>query len=115
MEVFWTGLASLIRHEYKLTSTTSVWMFFIYGSAVFLEPVIGVMSGLNIVARGLVYMLCIFSAEYIFGSALAAGGICPWDYSHSPYSINGIIRLDYAPVWFFVGLTFEYVYKITAR
>jgi len=32
----------------------------------------------------------------------------PWDYSgKTPYSVLGLIRLDYAPAWFVLGLLFE--------
>ena len=30
-----------------------------------------------------------------------------WDYSHTPFHYRGVIRLDYAPVWFVTGLLFE--------
>lgn len=32
---------------------------------------------------------------------------CPWDYSDAALNYKGIIRLDYAPVWFIVGLIYE--------
>lgn len=31
------------------------------------------------------------------------------DYSGRHFQINGVIRLDYAPLWFFCGLLFEYL------
>lgn len=34
---------------------------------------------------------------------------CPWDYSKCKYNIKGVIRLDYAPIWFIVGLFYENV------
>ena len=34
-------------------------------------------------------------------------GRCPWDYSASPWSVNGLIRLDYAPFWWLCGLLYE--------
>ena len=39
MEVLWTGFGSLLKGDIKLTASTYVWMFFIYGLAVFLEPI----------------------------------------------------------------------------
>ena len=27
------------------------------------------------------------------------------------FNIDGFIRLDYAPLWFLMGLTFEFMYK----
>ena len=57
--------------------------------------------------RGLVYMSCIFAGEYLSGSLLKRHQACPWDYSKSPWNYRGIIRLDYAPLWFLTGLLFE--------
>lgn len=58
-------------------------------------------------------MCCIFLAEYITGWGLQkAVGICPWDYSNSKFQVNGLIRLDYAPAWFVVGLLFEKLYMV---
>ena len=39
MEIFWTGLYSLISGDLRLLAFTNLWMFFIYGAAVFLEPI----------------------------------------------------------------------------
>ena len=49
----------------------------------------------------------IFAGEYLTGSLLKRHNACPWDYSSSPYSVRGLIRLDYAPYWFGAGLIFE--------
>ena len=46
------------------------------------------------------------------GSFLRRFEACPWDYSKSPLNVNGLIRLDYAPLWFGAGLLFE---KILCR
>jgi hypothetical protein len=114
MEIIWTGLGALIGKNFKLKATTSLWMFFIYGSAVFLEPVVRMAAPLPMVARGLIYTCCIFAAEYIFGSLLKRADFCPWDYSGSRYHVKGVIRWDYAPAWFVVGLIFERVYWLLA-
>ena len=57
--------------------------------------------------RGLTYMSLIFSTEYVSGRILKKLNCCPWDYRHSPFHIQGLIRLDYAPYWFGAGLLFE--------
>lgn len=65
-------------------------------------------EGASADGAGGVYMLCIFSAEYLSGWGLQrVVGLCPWNYSDSHFQINGLIRLDYAPLWFGVGLLFE--------
>ena len=115
MEVGWTGLNSIIHREFKLIGTTSIWMFFIYGLAVFLEPLCQVLMQYPVLVRGGVYVVCIFAIEYATGGILKLLHICPWDYSRSRYSVRGLIRLDYAPVWFAAGLLFERVYQLMAR
>ena len=112
MEILWTGAASLLRGDFMLKSSTSLWMFLIYGSAVFLEPVFAVLENSPVVLRGGLYMLFIFLAEFATGTLLQKTAGCPWDYSSSRYSINGLIRLDYAPVWFAVGMIFEKIYFV---
>jgi len=107
MEVLWTGLASLLRRDYKLTATTSVWMFFIYGLAGFTGPVCEALNSLPLIARGGIYTICIFMVEYITGICLKKVKICPWDYSGCRFSVQGVIRLDFAPAWFAAGLIFE--------
>ena len=106
----WTGIGSLLKRNFSATSTTSIWMFFIYGSAALFVPMIELLLPLPMFIRGLIYMLCIFAVEYIAGTVMKSAKICPWDYSASKYSVQGVIRLDYAPAWFAAGLIFEFVY-----
>ncbi len=56
-------------------------------------------------------MVLIFTAEYLSGMWLRARGMCPWDYSGRMASVNGLIRLDFAPLWFMTGLLFEQITK----
>lgn len=110
IEIFFTALGSLRSRDYTLKATTSLWMFPIYGSAAFLTPIFHLLKHQSILTRGLTYMSLIFSAEYISGRLLQCKKLCPWNYSHSRWNIQKVIRLDYAPLWFLVGLFFE---KIT--
>lgn len=109
MEVFWTGLGSAFKKDKKLTSMTSIWMFPIYGTAVIIEPISKKLCGkkANTLCRGTIYALMIFATEFLTGSILKKRDCCPWDYSKAKLNINGIIRLDYLPVWFLVGLIYE--------
>ena len=116
LEVLWTGLGSLMRGDISLGCYTSIWMFPIYGLVVFFEPICDTIRRWNILLRGGVYTLCIFVVEYATGMLLKKiTGVCPWDYSASKYHINGIIRLDYAPVWFGAGLFFEKIHRVVAK
>ena len=63
------------------------------------------------ILRGGIYTILIFTAEYCFGSLLRAFDMCPWDYTGSKLSINGLIRLDYAPAWFIAGLIMERIVR----
>ena len=112
MEVFWTGLGSLINKDYKLRSNTSIWMFFIYGMIVVLEPIYLLISPMPILIRGVIYAICIFAGEYVTGGFLKRADLCPWDYSNSRYNVQGLIRLDYLPAWIAAGLAFERVFVI---
>ena len=112
MEVFWTGMGALLNKDFKLRANTSIWMFFIYGMVVFLEPVYLLMQAFPIVLRGVIYTLCIFAGEYVTGGFLKRVDLCPWDYTGSRFSIQGVIRLDYAPAWFAAGLIFERVFVL---
>ena len=41
--------------------------------------------------------------------------MCPWDYSRARSNIQGVIRLDYAPVWFLTGLLYERLLQKEAK
>lgn len=107
IEILWTAFEKFRRRDMKLIGNTSIWMFPIYGMASFFVPIYRFIKNANVVVRGFVYMLSIFTAEYITGYILKKRNMCPWDYSKAKYNINGLIRLDYAPLWFLVGLVFE--------
>lgn len=109
IEVIFTGIVSCIHHDYRFTSTTSILMFPIYGLAALLSPVYRLIKGCNFLIRGGIYTIFIYTAEYVTGYVLKRHNMCPWDYSKSKYNINGLIRLDYAPLWFLMGLFYEKV------
>lgn len=114
MEIIWTGLGALFMGNWQLPGFTYLWMFPIYGLAVFFEPLHNYIRPLPLFVRGLFWTFAIFTVEYLTGWLLAEIlGRCPWDYTGTtPYHINGFIRLDYFPVWFVVGLIFERVHRL---
>ena len=91
----------------QLSGITSVWMFPIYGMAALLAPVSRMLKGKKFIFRGFVYTGIIFLGEFTSGLFLRKKGLCPWNYEHSRWNIAKVIRLDYAPCWFFTGLLFE--------
>ena len=108
LELLWTGFTSLCRRDYRLKSETSLWMLPIYGLAGLCGPFFAVMSGFSLLARLIVYPIAIFAAEYVSGRTLTRiAGRCPWDYSGCRTSVRGVIRLDYWPLWFIVGLLYQ--------
>ena len=112
MEILWTGMTSLAGGSRDLMGHTSIWMFFIYGAAVFLlEPVHNRIGGLPWFWRGCIWMLFIFLIELASGLVLRIFGIRAWHYTGRT-AVLGLIRLDYAPLWFMVGLIFERIHNL---
>lgn len=72
-----------------------------------LTPICSKLKKRNALCRGGVYALLIYLTEYATGVILKKYEACPWDYSKAKLNIKGVIRLDYAPVWFITGLIFE--------
>ena len=106
-ECFFTGLHSLFSKKHTLPCKTSLWMFFIYGLGALIKPIYYIIKYVPTYIRGIFYACLIFFTEYLTGNFLKKRNACPWDYSNSKYNINGLIRLDYAPLWFIVGLIYE--------
>lgn len=109
MEVLFTSASCIKKKDYKLIGQTSIWMFPIYGMAAVIKPISCKLKKHNrrIIERGLIYTAGIYATEYATGTLLKKKDRCPWDYSKSKYHVNGVIRLDYAPLWFIVGLMYE--------
>ena len=107
LEIFWTGFHALCSGEATMMGKTSLLMFPIYGCAAVIVPVYKKIASLPTVIRGFLYTTGIFAAEYSSGSILKHFHMCPWDYSDTPYHYKGLIRFDYAPLWFITGLLFE--------
>lgn len=107
MEILFTALNAVRRRELSLKGNTSVWMFPIYGSAALFAPLCRLLKSRPVWLRGLTYMSLIFSGEYLSGRLLRQKNLCPWDYGRSRWNVNRLIRLDFAPVWFCVGLLYE--------
>ena len=118
-------MASILIHDWRLMWRTSLLMFPIYGCGAFLAPIgsfadrwigDGPLSRADrIIRHGLLYMVLIFTAEYLSGAFLQGLGMCPWDYTGYQTSVNGLIRLDFAPLWFATGLLFEQISKFPKK
>ncbi|MCX7922173.1 MAG: hypothetical protein N3B21_09210 [Clostridia bacterium] len=111
MEVIWTGLYSLINGDLRLGAFTNLWMFFIYGSAIFLEPIHDIIYEWRWPVRGLIWVVIIWGIEFTSGLVLKSVlGLSPWIYT-GPFAIDGLIRLDFGPAWFVAGMVFERIHR----
>lgn len=112
MEILWTGMRSLVHGDLTLEGFTNIWMFFIYGSAVLLEPIHDIITKWRWFVRGILWVVIIWGVEYTTGlMLLSVLGVYPWVYT-GPYAIDGLITLSYAPAWFAAGLFFERVHRL---
>lgn len=115
-EVLWNGFGAMLKGDVLLRGTTCIWMFLIYGLAVFIEPVHNRIRHLPLMVRGGIYMVLIFAVELISGLLLRLViGECPWNYANKALSIYGIITLSYAPVWFAYGIMCEHIHDVIER
>lgn len=125
LEVMFTSISSVAAGDWRLMGKTSLLMFPIYGMGAFLAPIgrfvdrwvniqplhTHMKTSERMVRHGFLYMVLIFTVEYATGFWLRAYGMCPWDYSGRHSNIDGLIRLDFAPLWFATGLLFEQITK----
>ena len=106
-EILFTSFVSISHRDWRLSGSTSLWMFPIYGLAACIPWLYKYIKKLNMFLRGSVYTFCIFLVELSSGLFLGFFNACPWDYSGALLNYKGIIRLDYAPLWFLLGLFYE--------
>lgn len=108
MELFASCFHNLAAtNDKRLIGQTSLLMFPIYGLGTLIPVISCYLKKLGLFLRGTIYAILIFIMEYLSGSFLRLFDACPWDYSQSRFQINGLIRLDFFPVWFLLGLLFE--------
>lgn len=117
LEIFYTGFISFLRKDFTLQGTSYIWMFFIYGLAVFVEPIHDRIRDKSFIVRGLIYMVLIYFIELITGTILMyLLGKCPWDYTGiGNNSINSIVSIYFMPIWFALGLFLEKVHDFLDR
>ena len=109
MEILWTGVCALFQGDVAMTAKTYLWMFPIYGMAGISLPLFLLFRRhCALWLRAGFYVFMIFAVEFLTGLFLRmVTGVCPWDYGDRLFSVMGLIRLDYAPLWAILGLTFE--------
>lgn len=107
MEIIFTSVANMRQEDLRLMGRTSIWMFPIYGMAACIKPIYPYIKKWPAIFRGCLYSVGIFTGEFVSGSLLKKFKMCPWDYSNAKYNVQGVIRLDFAPLWIMAGLVFE--------
>jgi uncharacterized membrane protein len=119
-EIVFSGVHDFARtRDVRLPARTSLWMLPVYGLAQPLfEPVHDAMRDrLPAPARACVYAAGFLAVEYATGRVFRGLlGRAPWDYSRARWSVDGLARLDYAPLWAIAGLALEGVHdRLTGR
>ncbi len=77
------------------------------------EPVHDRLRERSLVERAVVYGGGILVVEYASGRLLRRlVGRAPWDYGRARWGIDGLVRLDYLPLWGVFGLGLERVHDL---
>ena len=111
-ELFFTGCTSLVR-THRFRPHTSPLMLPIYGLIQPLfEPVHEAIRGrVPIWGRAVVYGGGFHAVEYVTGRLLRRlVGRAPWDYARARWQLDGLIRIDYFPLWAAAGLATEWLH-----
>ncbi len=115
IEVLFTAIQQFSSSQNStLTGHSYIWMFPVYG----LIPVIlyflyDRLGQLRLVPRIFLYVIMVYAVEYSYGTFLKLViQVCPWEaeYRQSTWNVNGLIRLDFFPLWAVACYFFEWVY-----
>lgn len=114
-EVFYGAALELWSGNLNMHGKSSPWMMIDYGLlGVILMPIAAPMirKGLPLWARAFVYMLLIYTVEYVSGVIFTWGlGLKIWDYTGIPYNLHGQIMLYTAPIWYALGFAAEFLFR----
>ncbi len=113
MEVAFTAVCELMGGGgWRLKGQSYIWMFPIYAllypAFLYLRPPLAEKPWW---ARAVIYAAGILFVEYLTGWGLRlTTGSCPWDYGSARWAVQGVIRLDYTPLWAAAALGYERVF-----
>lgn len=114
-EVFYGASLSAWNGNWSLYGQSSPWMMIDYGLlGIILWPIAVKLTQwkLPLPVRAFVYMLLIYSVEYVSGIIFTWGmGLRVWSYEGIPYNLHGQIMLYSAPIWYGLGLCAEFLYR----
>lgn len=117
-EIIFTAITeSLPKGDWRLTGTSYLWMFPIYGLiGPLYEPVHDLIRLTPLWGRAVIWSLGFTLIELTTGWLIARlTGQCPWDYSEKRFAINAYIRWDFFPVWAIIGLLLEPIHDFLVR
>lgn len=119
-EIVFTSIKGFFRSgakDWTFFGKSYLWMLPIYGLAAFLfEPVHNALRDMFWPLRGILYTIGLFVVEFLTGGLLKiTTGKCPWDYSQAKYNFMGLVRWDYAPVWFALCFVLEWLHDLLLR
>lgn len=115
MEVVFTALCDCKQDPKRhLMGYSSLWYCPLYAlTPVFLYATGSYIFPLPLIMRGMIYMLAIFLVEYFGMLALRKLlGASPSEahYYRARFNLHGLIRLDFAPAMFALGLILEGIF-----
>jgi uncharacterized membrane protein len=79
------------------------------------EPLHDRLRRRRVVLRAAAYGVGILGVEYASGRVLRRlVGRAPWDYGRARFAVDGLVRLDYLPLWAAYGLGLERLHDVLA-
>lgn len=114
IEVTFTAICNLIdTGSVELRGCSSIWSLGIYCAAtVSMEKISALLRPLGwpLAAIAFAHMCCMYVCEFTSGCFLRAIGACSWDYGDFMFNLAGLVTLEYAPLWYLLGVIFEKLY-----
>lgn len=116
LEVVFTAVLDFLKNRKPhLVGYSSIWYLPLYGMApVILNYAQPFLFPLPLPLRGLIYMTAFFAVEYpSMGLLRLLLGTSPSEESYykSRWNVHGLIRLDFAPAYFLLGLILEWLFR----
>ena len=112
-EVLTGSVMKAWKGDWNLHGATSPWMILDYGLfAVLLMPAAEWLKRRRVplAGRAFAYMLLIYAVEYASGHLFTVCGLRIWNYRWLTYHFQEQIALEFAPVWYAMGLAAEFLY-----
>ncbi|KAL1444538.1 hypothetical protein MTO96_045499 [Rhipicephalus appendiculatus] len=114
IEVSFTAICSLIdTGSLELRGCSSIWSLVIYSVAtISMEKISALLKPLGwpLAAIAFAHMCCMYVCEFTSGCLLRTIGACSWDYGDFMFNVAGLVTLEYAPLWYLLGVIFEKFY-----